>query len=78
MNNQVLESVSETKLLGTILTNDLKWDKNTDNIVKKAYGRMELLRKMSSFGAPRDDLKKYTLHLSEATVNSPAVSGIVG
>ena len=61
MNNQVLESVTETKLLGTILTSDLKWDKNTDNIVKKAYGRMELLRKMSSFGAPRDDLKKIYL-----------------
>ena len=61
LNGQVLDTVSETKLLGTILTNDLRWDKNTENIVKKAYGRMELLRKMSSFGAPKGDLKKIYL-----------------
>ena len=60
LNNQILDSVSETKLLGTIVTSDLKWDKNTENIVKKAYARMELLKKLSSFGAPIPDLKKYT------------------
>ena len=61
LNNQVLDSVSETKLLGTIVTSDLKWDKNTENIVKKAYARMELLKKLSSFGAPIPDLKKVYL-----------------
>ena len=50
--------MNETKLLGTILTSDLRWDKNTDNIVKKAFARMELLRKLSKFGAPVEDLKK--------------------
>ena len=33
--NQNLETVSETKLLGTIITDDLKWNKNTALIVKK-------------------------------------------
>ena len=32
----VLETVDEAKLLGTIVSNDLKWGKNTENIVKRA------------------------------------------
>ena len=61
LNHEVLEIVNETKLLGTVLTSDLKWDKNTENIVKKAYAKMEILRKMSGFGAPIGDLKKIYL-----------------
>ena len=57
LGDEQLETVTETKLLGTILTNDLKWDQNTNNIVKRAYARMELLRKLSGFGAPTKDLK---------------------
>ena len=34
LENQILETVKETKLLGTIITDDLKWDKNTDYIKK--------------------------------------------
>ena len=51
-----LRMVDETKLLGVILTSDLKWSKNTDYLVKKANARMELLRKMSSFSPPVRDL----------------------
>ena len=40
--NQNLETVSETKLLGTIITDDLKWNKNTALIVKKANARNNL------------------------------------
>ena len=54
---ETLETVSETKLLGTVITNDLRWSKNTTNIVKKANKRMELLRKISSFGATLSELK---------------------
>ena len=43
---QVLEIVQKTKLLGTIVSNDLKWNKSTELIVKKANKRMELLRKI--------------------------------
>ena len=55
--NQILEEVSETKLLGTILTNDLKWDKNTEKIVKRANARMQILRIASSFNPSLADLK---------------------
>ena len=50
LEGEILDTVSDAKLLGTIVSNDLKW-KNTENIVKKANSRMELLRKVTSFGA---------------------------
>ena len=53
-----IETVQQTKLLGTIITDNLKWDKNTENIVKKAYARMAILRKLSSFQAPEKDMKQ--------------------
>ena len=52
-----LEEVSETKLLGTILTNDLKWQKNTERIIKKANARMQLLRIATNFTSNWEDLK---------------------
>ena len=56
--NRNLEEVSETKLLGTIITNDLKWKKNTHRVTKKANARMQLLRKVSNFNASKEDLKQ--------------------
>ena len=53
-----IDVIDSTRLLGTIISNDLKWDLNTANIVKKANARMELLRKVASFGTPTEDLKK--------------------
>ena len=49
LNGKQIEMVKEIKLLGTILTNDLKWNKNTKHLVKRAYARMEILRQMSKF-----------------------------
>ena len=45
------------ELLGTIISNDLKWDLNTANLVKRANARMELLRRVAGFGTPEEDLK---------------------
>ena len=60
----LLETIAETKLLGTVLTSDLKWDKNTEMIVKKAYGRMQILHKLVSFKVKRQDLKEiYFLYI---------------
>ena len=56
INQEIMETVEETKLLGTIITNDLKWDKNTSHIVKKAYARMKIIRKLIQFNAPKTDL----------------------
>ena len=55
--NKNVEVLKSTKLLGTILLDDLTWDLNTRSIVKKANARMELLRKVAGFGTPVEDLK---------------------
>ena len=56
LENTLLESVKETKLLGTIITTDLKWHKNTHMLVCKAYGRMTILHKLSQFDVSREDM----------------------
>jgi hypothetical protein len=57
INDNNIEVIDSTRLLGTIITNDLTWDLNTAEIVRKSNARMELLRKVSGFGVPEEDLK---------------------
>ena len=49
--------MNETRLLGTVITSDLKWDRNTNDIVKRAYKRIEIIRKLKHFEDPHMDLK---------------------
>ena len=49
LKNETLETVTKTKLLGTIITNDMKWHENTKYIVKKANQRMIMLHKFAKF-----------------------------
>ena len=49
--------IKSTKLLGTIIQDNLKWDLNTNRLIKKANAKMNLLRKMAEFNAPMEDLK---------------------
>ena len=55
LNGDNLEIVDRAKLLGVIITDDLKWEANTESIVKRANMRMELLRKVASFGTNVDE-----------------------
>ena len=57
LNNENLEIVKSTKLLGVIISDNLKWDENTIYLVKKAYKRMQLLRKVSKFTVSKDERK---------------------
>ncbi len=56
LNDKVIESVDQIKLLGVFLTNDLKWSVNTLNICKKVNQRLYLVRKLKHFGLKRDEL----------------------
>ena len=51
-----MDLIEETKLLGTVITSDLKWSRNTEYLVKKANARMRLLHKMVEFSAPVEDM----------------------
>ena len=53
-----IEVVDKIKLLGTIITNDLKWDCNTSYLVKqKTYKRMQLLHNVAKFTKETKDLR---------------------
>ena len=57
VNDKNVEVIETTKLLGTILTNDLKWEENTSKLVKKANARKQLLRKVATFTRDEEELK---------------------
>ena len=74
LDDKPLETVSEIKLLGTIITSDLKWDKNTSVLTKRAYSRMRLLHKMIEFGYTTEDLiHVYILYLRSLCEQSAVV-----
>ena len=54
--SEQVKVVSETRLLGIMLTDDLKWARNTEFICKKAYKKMWTLRRMKVL-----DLEPYVI-----------------
>ena len=57
LNDEKLETVSEMKVLGTWITDKLKWDKNTSEIVKDSNIRMQILHSSSKFTTNINHLK---------------------
>ena len=57
IDNFPIEIIKSTKLLGTIITDDLRWDENCKDLVKKANMRMQLLHKVKSFGLSKEEMK---------------------
>ena len=51
-----IEVVEELKIVGFILRSDMKTNSNTDYIVKKAYARLWLVRRLKALGASKTDL----------------------
>ena len=56
LNGTLLETIQETSLLGTVFSSDLKWHANSDQLVRKGYQRMTILRKLYDFNLPLEDL----------------------
>ena len=65
-----LEVGNTTKLLGTHITNDLKWDLNTKQIVRKGNARTQLLLKISSFGGSIEDMKHIYIVLKRSIIET--------
>ena len=51
-----IQVVDEIRLLGLIITSDLKWTSNTENLVNKANKRLWILRRLKNLGASQSDL----------------------
>ena len=56
LNNNILDTLNETKLLGLIISSDLTWHKNTKMLVQKGFARKILLKKLFEFNVPQSDL----------------------
>ena len=74
LNNENLEVVKQAKLLGVIISDDLKWDQNTEYLVKKAHKRLELLRKVANFSTSVEDKRTiYILYVRSILEQSSVV-----
>ena len=74
LDGRVIETVNETKLLGTVITDKLDWNKNTEKIIKEANKRMVFLHKSSKFTSNKNDLKKiYILQIRSKLEQSAVV-----
>ena len=68
-----IEVIESTQLLGTIISKDLRWDLNTAHIVRKANAKMELLRRVASFGTSVDELKNIYILFVRSQLEQSAV-----
>ena len=71
--NSDIDVVSEAKLLGTVLTDKLTWDRNTEELVKKGYARMNLLNAAAGFTSDKNDLKNIYLTFIRSVLEQSAV-----
>ena len=51
-----IETLEEMKLLGLVIRNDLSWKSNTEQMTKKAYKRLWIIRRLIRNGATKEDL----------------------
>ena len=56
VNQNRVELIEQTKLLGVILSSDLSWAANTEYIVKRCLNKTWMLRRLKRLGASQDDL----------------------
>ena len=59
IDGQTVELVNSFKFLGTLISNDLKWEINTTFIIKKCHQRLFFLRKLKKFGIDKAILKQF-------------------
>ena len=63
VNNSSIDLVSETILLGTLITVRLAWDRNTEELENKGYKKMQLLNAAAGFTSDTNDLEYIYLTL---------------
>ena len=56
LQNVLLEEVQECRFLGLIITNQMSWERNTENITKNENKRMLMLQKLYEFNVPTEEL----------------------
>ena len=56
IDGEQINLVEEMKILGVIISSDLKFTKNTEYIVKRAFKRIRILRRLKNLGANQSQL----------------------
>ena len=69
-NGGQIDPIEDTKLLGTIITSNLKWAKTTAFLSQKANATMRLLHKLSEFSPPIDLVTIYTSYFRSIMMQS--------
>ena len=57
LGNQEINLVEEMKVLGVVLTSDLKWNSHTNHIVTSAFRKVWMLRRLKALGTALPELK---------------------
>ena len=74
ISGQLLQQISETRLLGVILRDDLSFKSNTQFMTRKAYKRMSILHNLCKFNVPIEDLLNiYILYIRSVLEQSAVV-----
>ena len=68
-----IEEKDQVKLLGTIITNDLKSDENTSELIKKANPRMCLLRAVLKCNPPISDLRSIYIQYIRSIIEQSCI-----
>ena len=68
-----IETVSEAKLLGTTITNNLSWNKNTSILVRQGNIRMQFLHRASKYTSNIRDLKQIYISQIRSKLEQSAV-----
>ena len=66
INDVVMNRISVTKILGVWISEDLSWNKNCQEICKKAYARLGMLTQLKYVGVSREDLLNIYILLARA------------
>ena len=74
MEQELLQQVNQTRLLGLILRDDLSFKSNTEHITRNAFKRMTILHKLGKFSLPVEDLVNiYVLYIRSVLEQSSVV-----
>ena len=59
LNEKLIKTVSSIKLLGVIITDDLKWEENTSLICTKVNTKLYIISKLKAFGLEIEELMTF-------------------
>ena len=57
LEGEILYVIQQIRLVGLILTDNLFWRSNTDSLVKRAYAKLWIIRRLKAMGAAKSTLR---------------------